>query len=498
MNKQLSTRRQFLRQTGAAGGALLLENAIFGDVSALTRTPALIRKDIETLTGPEIEALRVGVRVMQSRTASSPTSWIFQANIHGFPQGSGSNPAWRSCQHGSFFFLAWHRMYLYFFERILRAASGSRNLTLPYWNYSKDTPTARALPLPFRPQTIGNPPTSNPLYVAQRAPGINTGALLPPSAVQTGSAMGTLNFTGGAFHFGGRTVVAPTNSGGGGGRLEFQPHNAIHVQVGGWMGSPSWAARDPIFWLHHANIDRLWNQWLNMGGGRANPVASAQWTTPAFNFFTETGAPVTMSACQILNSATQLGYLYDTDGPPVGGVCATTPTAPAIAGVSAVPQQTIATRQGNVTLGDQPVTVNVVLGTQAKAALEAAAAGDKTYLLNIEGIAYTGQPGAHFEVYLNLPAGDSEPDWKGPHYVGNLALFGMRSHGGGSHTAHAGQKYTFDITEVARNLRARNLWNENRLSVTFVARGLDNPDGARRKPKVMAKPKFTRVSLVVE
>jgi tyrosinase len=235
-----------------------------------------------------------------------------------------------------------------------------------------------------------------------------------------------------------------------------------------------------------------------LGGGRANPVASAEWTTPRFSFFTETGAPVTMSACRILDSATQLAYRYDTDSAPVGGVCPTTPTPLALASMSAISQQTIAARPGNVVLGDRPVTVGVVLGTKAKTALKTAAAGDKTYLLNIEGITYTRQPGVHFEVYLNLPAGAREPDWQGPHYVGNLAFFVTRHQGGGAHAAHGDTRQTFDVTEVVRHLRDRNLWNENRLSVTFVARGLDNPDGTRQKPRVLAKPKFTRISLTVE
>ena len=49
-----------------------------------------------------------------------------------------------------------------------------------------------------------------------------------------------------------------------------------------------------------------------------------------------------------------------------------------------------------------------------------------------------------------------------------------------------------------QNLRAKNLWNDDRLSVTFVARGLENSDGTRRQPKVTAKPAFTRLNLVVE
>ena len=35
--------------------------------------------------------------------------------------------------------------------------------------------------------------------------------------------------------------------------------------VGGWMSAFATAAQDPIFWLHHANIDRLWEAWLALG-----------------------------------------------------------------------------------------------------------------------------------------------------------------------------------------------------------------------------------------
>jgi hypothetical protein len=61
------------------------------------------------------------------------------------------------------------------------------------------------------------------------------------------------------------------------GALESQPHNQVHVAAGGqsdpsapednlgWMANPNLAARDPIFWLHHSNTDRLWEQWKRDG-----------------------------------------------------------------------------------------------------------------------------------------------------------------------------------------------------------------------------------------
>src|SRR6266567_3804107 len=140
-------------------------------MSTASTRPVYVRRDIGSLdpNGSAMASLRRGVQVMQTRPASEPTSWLFQANIHG-TNDTSPNLAWNQCQHGSFFFLAWHRMYLYGFERILRAASGSPNLTVPYWNYAKATPTARALPAPFR-----TPTTGNPLFVAQRNPPLNTG-----------------------------------------------------------------------------------------------------------------------------------------------------------------------------------------------------------------------------------------------------------------------------------------------------------------------------------
>ncbi|KAK8044124.1 Di-copper centre-containing protein [Apiospora rasikravindrae] len=42
--------------------------------------------------------------------------------------------------------------------------------------------------------------------------------------------------------------------------LEGGPHGAIHSAVGGDM-SPATSPNDPIFFLHHAQIDRLWTQW---------------------------------------------------------------------------------------------------------------------------------------------------------------------------------------------------------------------------------------------
>ena len=138
---------------------------------------------------------------------------------------------------------------------------------------------------------------------------------MPPSAVSL-SALGLTAFS----SFGGQAVAGPTHRGNSGGSLESTPHGVVHVLVGGsgsgcpggggWMSCFEFAARDPIFWLHHANIDRLWEQWLAQGGGRSNPTDQV-WLTTQFEFFDENDHPVKLSGQQIVDTAGQLNYVYN-------------------------------------------------------------------------------------------------------------------------------------------------------------------------------------------
>src|SRR5207237_5292262 len=89
-------------------------------------------------------------------------------------------PAWNTCQHGSFFFVSWHRMYLYWFEQIVRTMSGNCAWALPYWNYkplpagntlADATASRRILPEPFRTPATA----ANKLFVTNRNSSINAG-----------------------------------------------------------------------------------------------------------------------------------------------------------------------------------------------------------------------------------------------------------------------------------------------------------------------------------
>src|SRR3712207_7149215 len=43
--------------------------------------------------------------------------------------------------------------------------------------------------------------------------------------------------------------------------MEGNPHGRAHTRFGGSISSIDTAARDPLFFLLHANVDRLWARW---------------------------------------------------------------------------------------------------------------------------------------------------------------------------------------------------------------------------------------------
>lgn len=136
-----------------------------------------VRVDVWTLPAadPILTAYADAVAAMKAKPATDPTSWAYQAAIHG-TYAAHPLAGWNQCRHGSWWFVVWHRMFLYFFERIVRAqviANGGPNTwALPYWNYDGGG-GHNALPKAFRNPTLtgGGP---NPLY-AHRHAGINAG-----------------------------------------------------------------------------------------------------------------------------------------------------------------------------------------------------------------------------------------------------------------------------------------------------------------------------------
>ncbi|WP_151482935.1 tyrosinase MelC2 [Streptomyces albicerus] len=173
--------------------------------------------------------------------------------------------------HRSPSFLPWHRRFLLEFERALQSVDAS--VALPYWDWSVDRTTRAAL---WAPDFLGGTgravdgqvtdgpfaaSTGNwPLAVRvdtrpylRRSLGGNGRRLPTPAEVESVLALSTYD-------------MAPWNSAADGFRNHLEGwrgvnlHNRVHVWVGGQMATGV-SPNDPVFWLHHAFIDKLWAEW---------------------------------------------------------------------------------------------------------------------------------------------------------------------------------------------------------------------------------------------
>ncbi len=196
---------------------------------------------------------------------------------------------------GARFFWAWHRMYLHFFERIVRKQSGMYDWAIPYWDWTN--PGERAIPAPFRNERAccSTARETRPLMAEPHFRPISrrpspTHSCLPITSTRNRRSTGV------------RTGASTSPS------------------AGTWVRFRR-RRQMPVFWIHHAQIDRLWNLWLAQGGGRGNPLGDAPWKALKYTFFDECCQPVTMSGCQVIRAANQLSYAYEGEPPQFNQYC---------------------------------------------------------------------------------------------------------------------------------------------------------------------------------
>jgi Common central domain of tyrosinase/Polyphenol oxidase middle domain len=448
----------------------------FSGVSALA---PFIRQSIANLTASQIASLQRGITAMMSRPATDPTSYQFQANIHGTyasPTTPEETQGWNQCEHGSFYFLSWHRMYLYFFDRILRAASGDPTLVLPYWNWTD--PAQRNLPVAFRQPAN----SSNSLYIAPpgRPAALDAGtAFLGAGAVDYSIAFADTNFespSGSGAAFGGQ-IAPPMQFDSPHSDFESQPHDVVHVALGGLMSDVDTAAEDPIFWLHHANIDRMWKRWLQQGN-RSDPT-DAIWLNTQFSFFDEAGHAVYLSGADIVETANQLNYQYDDDPAPMSRLTHEARKVEIGRAGTPLPRTTmvLTSKTQHIGLDGSLLRMRIPLTTGAITKLHEinARKAARALFLRFDDIRYEKSSGVYYEVYVDAPV-QTAVSIHTPGYVGNLSLFGLNPHrvNGAPMPPHSDVFVEYNISRLVPRLIQLNLTAVN---VTLVPRGLFDARG---------------------
>ncbi|KAJ6568852.1 hypothetical protein B0H19DRAFT_1373291 [Mycena capillaripes] len=291
----------------------------------------------------------------QSQADPSFTSYFQMGGIHGLPfipwSGSGGvNPVVGTnfggyCTHGTVLFPTWHRPYVALFEQVIQRRAieialtytvnrgamltAATQLRLPYWDWGVNAvPPPQIIELPRVPITapdgtqrlVTNPflayqfnplPSSFPSQVDSQVIPLNVWPTtlryptdLTNTATSNFAALRTVlngnqsSITNNVFNMLIRTNTWANfsnhiiSTGPQINNIE-SVHDQIHGLVGG-SGHMSWpivAAFDPIFWLHHANVDRLLSLW--------SAITPGVWVTPgsevAGTFTTPAGASLTVN-----------------------------------------------------------------------------------------------------------------------------------------------------------------------------------------------------------
>ncbi len=216
------------------------------------------------------------------------------------PPGNASG---RNAAHRGPIFLPWHRFMLLLFEEHLRRVLGAPSFGLPYWDWGADGDMPVPPPVLWtidaavggtgEPVTTGpfgfdamNPSASFRVFFEQDA---DTGAILlnregrglrrqlaqapgfplPTTAEVSGLLRDEPSYDNpnwNAFSLGFRNHLEGWRTPG-----PSTLHNGVHVWIGGDMGFAT-SPNDPVFYLNHCNVDRVWEAWMLQGSRTYAPT----------------------------------------------------------------------------------------------------------------------------------------------------------------------------------------------------------------------------------
>jgi tyrosinase len=443
-------RRSFLK--GAAAGAVA--SALAG--GAMAQAPRL-RPNVGAADLPDsvLATYQRAIRKMLALPPENPLNYYRQAIIHLI-----------DCTHNNWWFLPWHRAYIRHFEAIIRKVSGDDAFMLPFWDwtgtpqiphrlwqdvldprhpvYYRDFARFKADFTPALSHFWAHLSRSRRQSLQQRGidgPAGLIGAVAqawrPPSrrltpaapALQGGDARNVspevigvmLDFHDPSDFMG--TAAPNHDEGCCAGTFEGQPHGSIHNGVGGFMVG-NLSPLDPIFWLHHANIDRLWAIWQSRqrAAGRPAYPADRRWAVEPFEFFVdENGTPVSRQAGEFAEIGTGVPpYAYD---PGYG-------TVPA-AGAGEVPFGVSEAAGGDIVQSPglaRPLAVGTVISQSLDLPPGLAVAGQALPVVATFTLSAPLPPGADFEVFLDAPDLTATTPVTVPQFAGASAVFGDHHH----------------------------------------------------------------------
>ncbi|XP_077229180.1 polyphenol oxidase, chloroplastic-like [Tasmannia lanceolata] len=283
------------------------------------------RKAAHLLSADEIKKYNQAVALMKELPLTDPRNFTQQANVHcAYCDGAYTQAGYTvELQiHSSWLFFPWHRWYLYFYERILAKLLNDETLAIPFWNW--DAADGMTMPAMFvdkltplydclrdanhQPPTIINLASADTSDLTNQVLIHSNYATMYKQVVQKTTPS---LFFGAAYRAG--TAAEP-----GAGSVENVPHIIVHK----WTGNPNpntpngedmgilySAARDPIFFGHHSNVDRLWTIWKTLPGKNRKDFTDTDYLDASFLFYDENAELVQVKVSDALDPS-KLRYGY--------------------------------------------------------------------------------------------------------------------------------------------------------------------------------------------
>jgi hypothetical protein len=298
-------------------------------------TTLYVRKDQSTLTQAEKDAFVNAVKQLKNTFIDGSKISVYDQFVQEHYDAFAAGQA-----HGGPAFLAWHREFLLQFEQALQTVDPT--VTIPYWDFTVDNSPSSSL---WDKKFLGGNGDPNDSNIVKSGPfrqgqwtllyggpdlqrnfGVSATSL--PTADDVQAAFQATYYDVFPYDRGSpvdqsfRNNVEGFNHPSGDAEL----HNRVHNWIGGSMLSINSSPEDPVFWLLHANIDRLWAQW--------------QAANPTDGYDPESGAatghnlrdpmtPFGVTPESVLDHYA-LGYRYDTE-PADGGSGSGGSSGPALA-----------------------------------------------------------------------------------------------------------------------------------------------------------------------
>ncbi|KAH6571196.1 hypothetical protein BASA50_010617 [Batrachochytrium salamandrivorans] len=221
-----------------------------------------VRKEWRRLSDGERSAFLSAVKALKARGPSSASasgngmaSWNYDQFV---------DAHWKNVDvaHGVPDFLPWHRFYIYGYEAALRSIDSS--IDLPFWDWSLDSQNPGASDI-FSSQSFGGNGRSSDHCVVD---GVTAGWKIVYPTKQERPLSDCVTRCNGFTSFyppeaiTGMLSQAQTYDGFRS-ALESGPHGVVHNQIGGDCGDMGgmYSANDPLFFMHHAMVDRIWARW---------------------------------------------------------------------------------------------------------------------------------------------------------------------------------------------------------------------------------------------